>query len=86
MKYRVEYGRGAVKSLKSVSAGTRDLIMGKVDALAEDPFALNPNVRKLLGRPEYRLRVGNWRVLYILRHNTLIFCVLKVGTRGGFYV
>jgi mRNA interferase RelE/StbE len=42
---------------------TAKLIRAKLRALAADPAALG-NVKKLTGSPGYRLRVGDWRVLY----------------------
>ncbi|MBF0626213.1 MAG: type II toxin-antitoxin system RelE/ParE family toxin [Magnetococcales bacterium] len=83
--YQVEYSNGARKCLKSLPAGVRTMIMNKISGLAENPRATNPNVKKLVGCPEYRLRVGDWRVIYALHHKVLIVEVLKIGSRGGIY-
>jgi mRNA interferase RelE/StbE len=58
-------------------------IRGKIVALAADPYASNNNAIKLQGREGYRLRVGDWRVLYELNDRRLI--VLDVKPRGGAY-
>jgi mRNA-degrading endonuclease RelE of RelBE toxin-antitoxin system len=48
-------------------------------------FAQNPNVTKLQNRPGYRLRVGDWRVIYDVQEGEMIILVLKVGSRGDVY-
>ena len=41
--------------------------------------------KKLVGRPGYRLRVGDWRVIYELESGRLVVRVLEIGPRGGVY-
>ena len=84
VKYRVEYSNDARKSLKSMSRETSDLILNKIDGLAENPFTPNPNIKRLVGRPEFRLRVGDWCILYAIHHDALYIEILKIGSRGGF--
>ncbi|MDM0065823.1 hypothetical protein [Variovorax sp. J31P207] len=38
-----------------------------------------------MGRPGYRLRAGDWRVIYTLESGRLVILVLEIGTRGGIY-
>jgi len=57
----------------------------RLDQIAEAPFAQNPNVTKLQNRPGYRLRVGDWRVIYDVQEGEMIILVLKVGSRGDIY-
>ena len=52
--------------------------------MAQDPFAA-PGVKKLVGRDGYRLRVGDWRVLYFLDGQRLRVLVTEIGPRGGIY-
>ena len=68
-----------------MSRNTARLIREKLDQLAQDPYAHNPNVTRLQGRPAYRLRVGDWRVIYELEDDRLVILVLKVAPRGGVY-
>ena len=60
-----------------------ETIVKKIEALAADPSAPNNNATRLQGRPGYRLRVGDWRVLYELGENRLL--VLDIKPRGGAY-
>ena len=52
--------------------------------LACDPFGA-PNVKKLVGEPGYRLRVGSWRVIYDVESGRLVIQIVKIGSRGGVY-
>lgn len=62
---------------------TADTIRKKIAALAADPYAPNNNATKLQGREGYRLRVGDWRVLYELENDRVI--IMDVKPRGGAY-
>jgi mRNA interferase RelE/StbE len=60
-------------------------LRGKILALARNPLAPNNNVKKLVGIEGYRLRVGDWRILYTLRHEVLTVVVVRVGHRSEIY-
>ncbi len=83
--YQIEYTRDAVKALKAMPRNVSLQICGKIELLAADPFAANNNVRKLVGREGYRLRVGDWRVIYEIEGGRLVIHVLTVAPRGGAY-
>ena len=60
--------------------------MAKIREVAADPYAPNNNLAKLQGRDAaYRLRVGDWRVIYELHDDRLMMVILEVGPRGGIY-
>ena len=83
--YNIVFTKQAYKSLRRVPKDVIARIRERLDQLAEDPFAQNPNVTKLQNRPGYRLRVGDWRVIYDVQEGELIILVLKIGSRGGVY-
>ena len=60
-------------------------IVTKINQLAENPYAPNNNVTRLTGETGYRLRVGDWRVLYEIYDDTLVIEIVKIGPRGGVY-
>jgi len=62
-----------------------DRIRKKLDDIAKDPYATHSNVTKLRNRPGYRMRVGDWRVIYDIRNEELVILVMKVGSRGEIY-
>lgn len=59
-------------------------IRRRLDDLVEDPWA-TPNVKKLTNHPGFRLRVGDWRVVYLLREERLIVQVIRIARRGEVY-
>lgn len=59
-------------------------ILQAVEALADDP--LPPGVKKLVGsKYTYRLREGDYRVVYNLLSKTLVIEVIRVGHRKDVY-
>lgn len=83
--YQIEYTRDAVKALKAMPRNVSLQVRSKIELLAADPFATNNNVKKLVGREAYRLRVGDWRVIYEIEGGRLVIHVLTVAPRGGVY-
>ena len=63
----------------------RDTIDAKIEALAADPTAANNNVKPLRGAPGFRLRVGDWRVLYEIDHQRRLVQVRSIRNRGEAY-
>ncbi|HMN19830.1 MAG TPA: type II toxin-antitoxin system RelE/ParE family toxin [Ottowia sp.] len=82
--HSVEYTKHALRALIAMPANTRALIKSKIEALAADPVNAR-NVKKLVGRPGYRLRVGDWRVIYAVDTGQLVVLALDIGARGGIY-
>ena len=82
--HSIEFTREARKTLKVMPRNLRALVLGKIDDLAVDPMRAQ-NVKKLVGRPGYRLRVGDWRVIYTLDAGRLVIRVLDIGAHGGVY-
>jgi mRNA interferase RelE/StbE len=82
--FSIEYTKQAVKALLAMPANVRELVISKIQALAVDPVNA-ANVKKLVGRPGYRLRVGDWRVIYTLDAGRLVILVLDIGARGSIY-
>jgi len=64
---------------------TATLIREKLAEIANDPFASIPNAKKLQGRPGYRLRVGDWRVIYEINQKQVVIIVMKIALRNEVY-
>ena len=82
--YTIRYTADALKTLRRIPRNTSDLIRRKVQEVAADPSSAR-NVKKLKGRDGYRLRVGDWRVVYDLDAGVLVLIVVEIGPRGGIY-
>ena len=85
MGYEIEYKKSPLVRLAKLDSGTRARIVAKVAAVGEDPMAPNPNVKPLTGVAGYRLRVGDWRVLFDLDHGDRRLVVRDIETRGTAY-
>ena len=71
--------------LRRMPRNVAKTVVRKIDQLAVSPYAPNNNVTRLKGEEGYRLRVGDWRVLYEIRDNVLVIEIIKIGPRGGVY-
>lgn len=83
--YRINFTKTATKVLQKMPRNTARLIREKLALIASDPHAKHPNAKKLQDRPGYRLRVGDWRVIYEIQNKQFVILVLKVAPRGEVY-
>jgi len=83
--YRITYTTQAAKALLKMPRNTATLIREKVAEIANDPYASIPNARKLQGRPGYRLRVGDWRVIYEINQKKVVIIIMKIALRNEVY-
>jgi mRNA interferase RelE/StbE len=81
----IEFEKEARKILLSLPKNTSALIREKIEAIAASPYAQHSNAKKLEGKSGYRLRVGDWRVIYEIQNDRLVVLVGKTGSRGGIY-
>ena len=85
MAYKIAYTKQASKTLKKVPVDIARNLQEKIEHIAEDPYASHSNVTKLQNREGFRLRVGDWRVIYDIQKDKVIVLVLKIGLRGEVY-
>ena len=64
---------------------TAGVIRGKLDQIAADPYATLSNVTRLKNRPAYRLRVGQWRLIYEIHDDEVVILAVRIATRGNVY-
>lgn len=83
--YKITFTTQAAKALLKMPRNTAQLIREKLNQVAADPFASIPNAKKLQGRAGYRLRVGDWRVIYEINKEEITVVVLKIAPRGEVY-
>lgn len=82
--WKLEFSRDAVKALVRMPRDQAMRVRRKLDELARDPTGA-PNVRKLTEQPGFRLRVGDWRVVYLLQNDRLVVQIIRIAPRGGVY-
>jgi mRNA interferase RelE/StbE len=82
--YRIEFSRQSIKALRRAPPKVSIAIRSALERLAADPDRAR-NVRPLVGLDAYRLRVGEWRVVYELDRGALIVIVIRIATRAEAY-
>ena len=75
----------AKKKLQSLPRPDRFRIAEKLDQLGRNPDDVSLDVKKLEGEPYFRLRVGNWRVIFDRQDVVKIIAVEKIKPRGDAY-
>jgi mRNA interferase RelE/StbE len=83
--YRIVRSRSFRRSLIKLPANRQQRIVAKIKEVAVDPYAPNNNLTKFKGMDGYRVRVGDWRVIYELEDDRLVMLLLEVGSRGTIY-
>lgn len=83
MAKQISYTKEARWTLSRIPVNERRRILLKIEQYAEDPRSQANNVAKLQDRSGYRLRVGDWRVIFDEFDNVLE--VQKIGSRGSVY-
>jgi mRNA interferase RelE/StbE len=81
--YRIELRPAAVRALRKLDPGVQLRIRGAIALLAEDPRP--PGAQALRGRPGFRVRVGDYRIIYIVDDDILLVVVVTLGHRREVY-
>ena len=84
MPYRIEMKSSAQAALAKIPQPQRGRIARKIDQLANNP---RPHgAEKLAGASQfYRIRVGDYRIIYEVYEDYLVILVIYIGPRGGAY-
>ena len=83
MPYEIKIKRKAQKSLSKVKSPYQSKIILAIKKLSIDPHPSQS--KKLTGRNAWRLRIGNFRVIYEIYNNELIILVLSIADRKDIY-
>lgn len=81
--YVVAYSKRALNTLRKLPANEARRIRVRIADYAAEPDIHARHVMKLKGREGFRLRVGNWRVLFDVSGSVL--GILEIGSRGSIY-
>ena len=83
--YSILYRRDAARYLKRLNAKDRNRIMESIESLTDEESCRKQDVKKLVHRPAYRLRVGGFRVLFEIKRDNREILILSVRPRGKAY-
>lgn len=82
-KYRIELKKSVPKDFELIPRKDLQRIILAIESLADNPRP--PQSKKLSGLEQYRLRQGNYRILYSIKDDLLIVFVVAVGHRKEIY-
>ena len=83
MSYSILVELKALRQLQRIPPPHRQRVRSAVLDLAENPRP--PNARKLTGRPAWRIRIGDYRVIYEIDDANATVLVVVIGPRGDVY-
>ncbi|WP_250290874.1 type II toxin-antitoxin system RelE family toxin [Frankia sp. CiP1_Cm_nod1] len=82
MKYAFRWRERAVRQLRAIPQPAALTILRALVLLGDDPRRPDANVRRLAGYEDrYRLRVGDYRIIYDIVDGQLIILIVGVGHR-----
>ena len=84
MSYRIEVAPSAVRQLRQLDRVAQRRVQGAIELVASEP---RPNGAKKLigGAGEWRVRTGDYRIVYELHDHVLLVLVVAVGHRSYIY-
>lgn len=83
-RYTVRLAPAAIRSLKKFDAPAKRRVQAVIELLADDPRP--PAAKQLVGgRGEWRVRTGDYRVIYEIHDGELLVLVLVAGHRREVY-
>ena len=84
MTHRVEVAPAALRQLRKLDPGARRRIQGAIELLAEQPRP--GGAKKMVGGDgEWRVRTGDYRIVYEIHDDVLLVLVVAVGHRRETY-
>ena len=82
--YHIELKPVAVRGLSALQRRDRQRVARRIDALAHEPRPVG--VEKLQGADDlWRIRVGDYRIIYRIHNDRLLILVVRVGNRRDVY-
>ncbi len=82
-KYSIQIKKSAYKEIKKLPTKDLEMVLAAIDKLAINPRIIGSI--KLSNDEKYRLRVGNYRLLYAIEDDILVIFIVKVAHRRDVY-
>ena len=82
-EYKIYFKRSAVKDLDTIPKNDLQRIINRIDLLKENPRPTG--CEKLCGQECYRVRQGNYRIVYSIQDDVLTVWIVKIGHRRNIY-
>ena len=82
--YKITYSKLVKKDLKKIQKNDLNQIIKKIKSLAIDPFPVGATILRGEGKM-FRVRQGDYRIIYKIQNQELIVLIVKVGHRSDVY-
>jgi mRNA interferase RelE/StbE len=82
-KFKLIFRHSVARDLRRIPNKDVRLILQRIDQIAENPRG--PECDKLTDQERYRVRQGNYRIIYEIQNDLLIIVVVKIGHRREIY-
>ena len=83
MKWRIVFARTAERELARLSSDAQLRVARAIRSLEDPP--ISGSTKRLKGRREFRVRVGDYRVLYRLEYQNRVLTIVAIGHRRDVY-
>ncbi len=84
MAYAIRFRPSAARAMRKLPRAAQERIAPRIEALGENPRP--PDAEKLTGQQSgYRIRAGEYRILYEVRDAVFIVTIMKIGHRREVY-
>jgi mRNA interferase RelE/StbE len=81
--YRIVFKQSVAKDLRPIPKKDLQRILKRIGSLGEDPRPAG--AEKLSGDEKYRIRQGNYRILYAIEDDIITVTIVKAGHRRDVY-
>lgn len=81
--YKIFFRRSVLKDLVKISKQELQRIIKRIEKLAHDPRPLG--CEKISGQDRFRIRQGNYRIIYSIQDDELTIWVVKISHRRDVY-
>ncbi len=82
-RYEIVFNKSVYKDLRRLPKSDIKRILARIDSLADNPRP--PGAEKLTNEEKYRIRQGNYRILYRVEDMIITVTIVKVGHRRDVY-
>jgi mRNA interferase RelE/StbE len=83
--YQVEFVPSAIKDLQAIDRVIAQRIINKIKWLSENLDDITPEILAGKWRHKYKLRIGDWRIIYTIEQNNKLLTIHLIGHRREIY-
>ncbi|MCD6101499.1 MAG: type II toxin-antitoxin system RelE/ParE family toxin [Candidatus Cloacimonetes bacterium] len=82
-EYKIYFRQSVLKDIAKIPKRDLNRIIKRIESLSENPRP--PGYEKLSGHKKYRIRQGNYRIIYSIQEMELTIWIVKIGHRRDIY-